>query len=242
MQIKIAMWSGPRNISTAMMRSFENRSDTEVVDEPFYAYYLKESGSPHPMAAEVLASQSQDYMTVVKQLTEVGGEASIQYQKQMTHHLGADEDLSWTAELINCFLIRDPAEVIASYTQSRGVCSAQDIGIIRQWQIYQQVQALTGQALPIVDANDVLQNPERILTALCAKIGIPFQPKMLSWPPGSRRSDGVWHPHWYASVKASTGFAAYVAKTVSLDTQQREVYAAVKPYYAELYARRIQGA
>jgi hypothetical protein len=241
MQIKIAMWSGPRNISTAMMRSFENRPDTEVVDEPFYAYYLKESGSPHPMAAEVLASQSQDFMTVVKQLKETRGAAKIQYQKQMTHHLGADEDLSWAAELINCFLIRDPAEVIASYTQSRGVCSAEDIGIVRQWQIYQQVQGLTGQALPIVDANDVLQNPERILKALCAKMGIPFHPNMLSWPPGIRSSDGVWHPHWYASVKASTGFAPYVAKSVSLNTQQQGVYAEVAPYYAELYARRIQG-
>jgi hypothetical protein len=242
MPLKIAMWSGPRNISTAMMRSFENRPDTEVVDEPFYAYYLRESGSPHPMAEEILASQSQDYNTVVKQLTDTGGAATIQYQKHMTHHLGADEDLSWTAGLINCFLIRNPAEVIASYTQSRGVCSAHDIGIIRQWQIYQQVLALTGQALPIVDANDVLQNPELILRALCTKIGIPFHTNMLAWPPGTRSSDGVWHPHWYASVKASTGFAPYAAKSVTLNTQQQHVYAEVKPYYAELYARRIQGA
>ena len=233
------MWSGPRNISTAMMRSWENRSDTGVVDEPFYAFYLSQTQSPHPCFEDVLQSQSHNYEQVVNELTKNACKSKIQYQKHMTHHMLPGLDLTWTKELQHCFLIRDPAEVVNSYTNSRGVCSVEDIGIKRQFELYQEISQASGQDIPIVDSNDVLKDPENTLRLLCEKLSVPFMPAMLNWPKGSRASDGVWAKHWYESVENSTGFAPYSEKQIQLNDEQLEVVNQVQPFYQQLYDKRI---
>jgi hypothetical protein len=235
----MAMWSGPRNISTAMMRSWENRNDTEVVDEPFYAFYLNKTRSPHPCFDEVLQSQSDSYEQVTSELTKEVCNSNIQYQKHMTHHMLEGIDLSWTKALKHCFLIRSPAQVVNSYTNSRGVCSVEDIGIKRQFELYQEIGQISGQDIPIIDSNDVLKDPERILRLLCDKLGVEFMPSMLNWPQGSRTSDGVWAKHWYKNVNDSSGFAPYSAKHVQLNDEQLAVVKQVEPFYQQLYAKRI---
>lgn len=231
MTTRIAMWSGPRNISTAMMRSWENRPDCSVVDEPFYAYYLNETQSPHPLFEEVIASQSSNYDTVSNALSSDPCPTKLQYQKHMTHHMLDNADLQWTANLKHCFLIRDPHQVVNSYFNSRGVCSAEDIGIIRQAQLFQDISGISGQRIPVVDSNSVLNNPEKILSKLCEALDIPFEPNMLSWPQGSRDSDGVWAKHWYHSVNLSTGFAQPETKALNLTDQQLSVVEEVMPAY-----------
>ena len=236
---RIAMWSGPRNISTAMMRSWENRSDTQVVDEPFYGFYLNKTRSPHPCFDEVLQSQSVHYEDVTSELVNGECTTKVQYQKQMTHHMLSGVDLNWVKGLQHCFLIRDPAEVVNSYTNSRGVCSVEDIGIKRQFELYQEISQASGQDIPIVDSNDVLKDPENTLRLLCEKLSVPFMPAMLNWPKGSRASDGVWAKHWYESVENSTGFAPYSEKQIQLNDEQLEVVNQVQPFYQQLYDKRI---
>lgn len=237
---RIAMWSGPRNISTAMMRSWENRPDTEVQDEPFYACYLAATQSPHPCFDEILRSQSKDFPVVAAKMSSQPFDAKIQYQKHMTHHMLADIALDWTAGLSHCFLIRDPVQVVNSYTQSRGICTATDIGIIRQAELYQQISAICGQDIPVLDSNDVLKNPEKMLTLLCEKLEVPFDRAMLSWPTGRRESDGVWASHWYHSVEQSTGFATYEEKTLSLTSNQQAVVDEVMPSYRLLAEHKLR--
>ena len=234
------MWSGPRNISTAMMRSWEYRSDTQVVDEPFYAFYLNKTRSPHPCFEEVLPSQSDNYSQVVSGLTKDACNGKIQYQKHMTHHMLEGIDLTWVKELQHCFLIRSPAQVVNSYTNSRGVCLVADIGIKRQFELYQDISQISGQDIPIIDSNDVLKSPERILRLLCEKLGVSFMPTMLNWPQGSRISDGVWAKHWYKSVDNSSGFSPYSAKHLRLNDNQLSVVNQVQPFYQQLYNKRIR--
>ena len=236
---RIAMWSGPRNISTAMLRSWENRPDTQVVDEPFYAFYLNKTRSPHPCFEAVLQSQSDNYEQVVSELTQTACKSQVQYQKHMTHHMLTGTDLSWVKKLQHCFLIRSPAQVVNSYTRSRGVCSAEDIGIQRQFELYQDICEISGQDIPILDSNDVLKNPEGILKLLCEKLGVAFMPEMLNWPPGSRTSDGVWAKHWYKNVDNSSGFAPYSAKQLRLNDAQLSVVNQVQPFYEQLYKKRM---
>ena len=236
---RIAMWSGPRNISTAMMRSWENRSDTGVVDEPFYAFYLHQTRSPHPCFDEVLKSQSVYYEQVASELTEGVCSSNVQYQKHMTHHMLEGSNLNWVKELQHCFLIRDPAQVVNSYSNSRGVCSAEDIGIQRQFELYQNITQISGQDIPIIDSNDVLKNPEKVLKLLCNRLGVSFMPAMLKWPQGSRKSDGVWAKHWYKNVEKSCGFGPYAAKSLQLNDAQLSVVNQVQPFYEQLYAKRI---
>lgn len=240
MTMRIAMWSGPRNISTAMMRSWENRADTQVVDEPFYAYYLRQTQSPHPCFDEILASQSSDYEQVTRELCSGACDSPLQYQKHMTHHMLEGVDMRWTSELTHCFLIRDPAQVVNSYTNSRGVCNAADIGIIRQAELYKEISQLTGQDIPIIDSNDVLANPQGILSKLCERLQIPFAEAMLAWPEGKRSSDGVWASHWYHSVELSTGFSRVTSKAFALNQAQNEVVEQVMPYFKYLHEKRIR--
>ncbi|MDM7859087.1 HAD family hydrolase [Alteromonas sp. ASW11-36] len=236
---RIAMWSGPRNISTAMMRSFENRPDCTVLDEPFYAYYLSQTQSPHPMFDEVVASQPVDYAEVAEAMSSGHCLSPLQYQKQMTHHMLPGCDLTWTVNLQHCFLIRDPAEVINSYTNARGICTSDDIGIIRQFELYETISALSGQNIPVVDCKDVLQNPQVMLPKICQALGIAFEPNMLAWPQGRRDSDGVWAEHWYASVEQSTGFSPRVVAEVTLNNVQRSLAVKLQPYYEKLKAKAI---
>ncbi|TRX55261.1 hypothetical protein FNN08_10945 [Thalassomonas sp. M1454] len=233
------MWSGPRNISTAMMRSWENRSDTQVIDEPFYAYYLANTTVPHPMQESILLSQPIKWPSVVEQLTETPP-TEIFYQKHMTHHMLDDIDLTWTKDLSHCFLIRDPLHVVNSYVKKMPtVCSA-DIGIARQYQLYQQLCEISGQQIPIIDGKDVLLNPRGILSKLCAELGIEFSERMLSWPKGARESDGVWAEHWYENVENSTCFAEFVEPKINLTEEQKAVADANRDYYLELFNQRIK--
>jgi hypothetical protein len=205
--VRIAMWSGPRNISTALMRSWGNRPDTFVCDEPFYAHYLHATGRQHPGAEEVIASGETDWRKVVAQLigTLPGGKR-IFYQKQMTHHLLPEIDRLWLAKVTNCFLIRDPREVIVSYIKKNNDPTLEDIGFVQQAEIFDWVRMHSGTIPAVIDARDVLENPRRILGLLCERIGVEFTDSMLSWPPGLRETDGIWAKHWYGEVATSTTF------------------------------------
>jgi hypothetical protein len=205
--VRIAMWSGPRNISTAMMRSWGNRPDTVVCDEPFYAHYLQKTGREHPGAAEVIASGEKDWRTVVKRLTgDVANGKFIFYQKQMTHHLLPEIERDWLGAVTNCFLIRDPADVIVSYIKKNNDPTVEDLGFLQQVEIFDWVRAHTGTIPPVIDARDVLEEPEGILRLLCDSAGVAFSDAMLSWPPGLRETDGIWAKHWYGEVAVSTAF------------------------------------
>jgi hypothetical protein len=232
------MWSGPRNISTAMMRAWENRSDTVVVDEPFYAAYLARtpgSRGDHPGRDDVLASQPTDPAEVVAALAApLPSGVEVQYVKHMTHHLLPEDDLAWARPLRNVLLIRTPDEVVASYLRSREVCEPEDIGILQQERLLDELGEM-----PIVDAADFLRDPESSLSWLCDGLGIAFTDQMLSWPAGPRESDGVWAPHWYDAVWASTGFDPYHPRGVHLDARGESVVEAVLPAYERMYAQRL---
>ncbi|GAA0573460.1 hypothetical protein [Caenispirillum bisanense] len=240
--LRIAMWSGPRNISTAMMRAWENRPDTVVVDEPFYAAYLAATGIDHPGRAEVLASQPTDWREVARQVADepLPDGATVFYQKHMTHHMLPQIGLEWMDGLRHAFLIRDPREVVASYTQKRADCELADIGVVRQAELFDRVADRLGAAPPVVDGRDVLTDPRGVLGALCAALGVPFLDAMLAWPAGRRASDGVWAPHWYASVEASTGFGPPPPPASPLPPQYARVAEAAMPWYERLHAHRLR--
>jgi hypothetical protein len=231
------MWSGPRNISTAMMRAWENRPDTVVVDEPFYAAYLHRTGLDHPGRDDVIASQPTDPGHVVAGLLAPLPEGrTVHYAKHMTHHLHPDDDLSWAREFRNVLLIRDPAEVVASYVKARAACEPEDIGLLQQVRLLD----LLDEQPPVVDAADFLRDPETHLMWLCDWLGIPFTDRMLTWPSGPRDSDGVWAPHWYAAVWTSTGFAAHRPRAVDLSPHDAAVAEACRPVYDRLHALRVR--
>ena len=230
MTVRIAMWSGPRNLSTATMRSWENRPDTVVVDEPLYAYYLASTRLDHPGRDEVVASQPTDWRTVVRPLTEAAlpAPAAIQYQKHMTHHVLPDVDLETLAPLRHAFLIRDPLRVLASYARVREEPTLADLGLPQQVALFRRFGG------PVIDADDLLRDPETTLRRLCGALDVPFDPAMLSWPAGPRASDGVWAPHWYAGVEASTGFGPYRDTPADLPEHLAPLAEACRPYYEEL--------
>ena len=239
--LRIAMWSGPRNISTAMMRSFENRPDTEVVDEPFYAAYLARTGLDHPMRDAVLASQPTDWRTVVDSLTGAAPlGAPVFYQKHMTHHMLPEFDLAWSAACRNVFLIRHPARVLASYVEKREAAELADIGVVRQQDLFEREADRLGHAPPVIDSADVLRAPGPALAVLCAAIGLPFREEMLAWPAGRRASDGVWAPAWYDQVERSTGFQPRPEGPLpDLPDALRRVADAAEPHYAALARWRL---
>ncbi len=238
--VRVAMWSGPRNISTAMMRAFENRADTVVVDEPLYAGYLARTGIDHPSREAVIASQPTDLAEVVAELSAplpVGRQ--VHYAKHMAHHVSRDMDLDWTLRFSNVVLIRDPVEVVASYVRARATCEPDDIGL-RQQQWLLELWEGRGIEVPIIDASDFLRSPEAHLRWLCDWLEIPFSVSMLSWPPGPRPSDGVWAPHWYDAVWSSTGFEPWRDRDTTLSKHDSIVAEACRPIYAALHAQRVQ--
>ncbi len=240
MTTRLAVWSGPRNISTALMRSWENRPDTAVVDEPLYAYYLARTGIDHPAREEVIASQSTDLAVVTAALLgPAPGGAAIFYQKHMTLHLLEDTDRQWISKLRNVLVIRDPAEVVASYRRTRMDVVAADIGVEQQHRLYGDLAAEQAPP-PVIDAEDFLRQPEAYLRWLCDWLGVEFDPAMLSWPAGPRDTDGVWAPYWYASVLASTGFEPWRERTIDLDDRSATVVDSVRPSYDDLRSRRIR--
>jgi hypothetical protein len=240
--IRIAMWSGPRNISTAMMRSFENRDDTAVVDEPFYAAFLAATGIEHPVRAEVLASMAQDWRDVVSQiLGPVPGGAPIFYQKHMTHHMIEGVGRDWMAACRNAFLIRAPEDVLASYTQKRAEVTLDDIGFVQQRELFEREADRLGHAPPVIASDDVLADPRAVLTALCAALDIPFSQKMLSWPAGKRGTDGVWGAVWYEAVEKSTGFARpREAAHPILSDEYHRIADVARPHYERLAAFKLK--
>jgi hypothetical protein len=238
---RIAMWSGPRNISTAMMRAWENRPDTAVHDEPFYAYYLLHTGIDHPGRDEVIAACEGDWRKVVTQLTgPVPDGKQVYYQKHMTQHMVGDIDWSWMLEMTNCFLIREPARVIASFSKVMGDITLEQVGFSKQAALFDYVRQHTGETPPVLDARDVLTNPHGMLAALCERIDVPFTEAMLSWPAGSRPTDGVWAPYWYASVEQSTGFMPYKPAGREVPANLGHLLDEAEPLYKQMAQYRIQ--
>ena len=228
--VRIAMWSGPRTLSTATMRAWEHRADTVVVDEPLYAYYLHRTGLDHPGRDEVLASQPTDWREVVAELTQGPVPAAISYQKHMTHHVLLEVDLDALAGLRHAFLVRDPRRLLASYARVREQPTLADLGLEQQVALFRRFGG------PVVDAADLLRDPERELRRLCEGLDVPFDPAMLAWPAGPRPSDGVWAPYWYASVEASTGFGPYRDEPTDLPAHLEELAARCQPSYDEMRA------
>jgi hypothetical protein len=238
--VRVAMWSGPRNISTAIMRAFENRPDAVVVDEPLYAAYLARTGIDHPARDDVLSSQPTDVETAIAGLCEpLPPGRYVHYAKHMAHHVSRDMDLGWTLRFRNVLLTRDPVEVVASYVRARETCEPDDIGLPQQERLLEFWDA-NGVDVPILDARDFLGAPEGYLRWLCDWLGIPFTERMLSWPPGPRESDGVWAPHWYAAVWASTGFEPWRRRAARLAEHDAAVVEVCRPIYDALRARRVR--
>ena len=233
--MRIAMWSGPRNISTAMMRAWENRGDCTVSDEPLYAAYLAATGLDHPGREDVIAAGDTDWRRVAAALIgPIPGGQPIWYQKHMSHHLLPGMAHDWIWSLRNVLLIRDPAEVVSSYLKSRATVTPEDIGLLQQGQLFDEIVERTGVAPPVLDAGDFLRAPETHLSALCAWLGIDFTERMLHWPAGPRDSDGIWAPHWYDAVWKSTGFEPWQAREVHLEGEGARVAEACRPVYERL--------
>ena len=239
MTVRIAGWSGPRNISTAMMRSWDSRPDCAVVDEPFYACYLLESGADHPMRDDIIASQPMTRAGVVDGLS-VQSAVAIQYEKHMTHHMPRGVDLSWTRDLKHVFLIRSPERVIASYRQKMPSASADDIGIIRQRELFDEITAITGERPPVVDSLDILSNPAQILRQLCVALDVPWwEGAMTQWKVGSRPTDGVWAAHWYGAVESSTKFSLPPSSSPQLDETDRAMAEDMMVHYEAMAAFKL---
>ncbi len=240
--VRIAMWSGPRNISTAMMRSFGARADCAVTDEPFYAAYLAATGLLHPMRGEVIASQPADWRKVADAL--VGpppGDKPVWYQKHMTHHMLPGFGREWCDGLVNAFLIRAPEAVLASYSAKRDNFTIDEIGLPAQAELFDRAANRLGRAPPVVESQDVLTDPRGVLSELCAACGVPFDDAMLSWAPGQRATDGVWAPAWYDAVQRSTKFAAPRPEILfdELPDILKPLAAAARPIYDQLAAHKL---
>lgn len=240
--LTLAMWSGPRNISTAMMRSWENRPDCEVVDEPLYAHYLHHTGDPHPGADEVIADGDTDWRRVTQRLSAPPPSGcAIWFQKHMCQHLLPHIDREWIFALTNVLLIRPPEQVVASYLRARGTVSAEEIGVPQQVELFDRLSERNGEPPIVIDAPEFLANPGGQLKALCARLGIPWFDSMLSWPTGPRDSDGVWARHWYHAVWASTGFESPKARSgVAFSASEQAVVDQCRPGYQRLQEHRLQ--
>jgi len=235
--LRIAAWSGPRNISTAMMRSWENRPDTMVFDEPFYAHYLQETGLTHPGFEEVLRHHQTDPIKIIDLITEQN-EFPVQYQKHMTHHLLPSVPRDWIGKMTNIFLIRHPREMLTSLLNQIPEPSIEETGLPQQLALFESL--CSGGKTPIVlEAKDILQDPCGVLTTLCKRLGIPFYDEMLTWPTGKRPSDGIWAQHWYASVEASSCFAPWKPKDENVPAKLEALCLECEDIYAQLRAHKM---
>ena len=239
--VRIAMWSGPRNLSTAMMRSFGSRADTAVSDEPFYGAYLRTTRDPQPMADEVMASMDCDWSSVARTMTgPPPGGAPIWYQKHMAHHMVgpiAHDDLPG---LRHAFLIRDPAKVVASYSAKRIAVRSEHLGTAKQVEYFDREADRLGHAPPVIDSADVLRDPAGTLSLFCSALAIAWDPAMLSWQPGLRDTDGVWAAHWYDAVARSSGFGSPDERTPALDAEEQAVADACRPDYDYLSRQALR--
>ena len=229
------MWSGPRTISTALMRAWGNRPDTVVVDEPLYGFYLARSSTAHPGRDEIIASMPSGWQEVVDQLCSgpLPPGKTVYYQKHMTHHVLPEVDRGALRGLRHAFLIRDPRQLLASYARVRGEPVLADLGLAQQLEIFRLFGG------PVVDAADVLRQPQATLEALCDALGVRFDPAMLSWPPGPRPTDGVWARYWYDGVWKSTGFGPYRDGVTDLPPALEPLAQQCRPFYDEMCAQRL---
>lgn len=238
--LRLAMWSGPRNISTAMMRAWGNRPDTFVCDEPLYAHYLKVTGRRHRGADEVIAAGETNVQKVIDWLTgPVPWGKRIFFQKHMTHHLLADVPRDWMRGLTHCFLIRDPNEMLTSFIKHVADPTLVDTGYPQQVEILNLVRQWTGSVPPVLDSKDVLDNPRKMLGLLCDRVGVEFTDRMLSWDPGIRETDGVWAKHWYKEVETTTSFKPYAPKAEKLPSEFAGLLEDCDRYYQQLYVHRL---
>lgn len=240
--MRIAMWSGPRNLSTAMMYSFGARSDFAVWDEPYYGAYLAASGADHPMRKKIIAAQNIDPDRVATALLDTipGGKPHF-YFKHMTHHMLPGFDRSWLSDVSNVFLIRHPARVIASYVKKRESPKLTDLGFAMQAEILDQVTSLGRRAI-VIDSQFIRANPGSAMRALCAALGLGFESAMLNWPPGGHAEDGVWAPHWYGAVHKSTGFAGAEGPLPVLSGKYEHLTEQALPIYEKMLALAIGNA
>ncbi len=232
----IAMWSGPRNLSTAMMYAFAARGDCAVVDEPFYAAYLAKTGLDHPMRDEILVAQPQDPTAVVERLLgPVPAQKRHFYQKHMAQHMIPGIPRDWVLDVVNVFLIRHPARVAASFSAKYDNPTLADIGFVQQVELYEQLVA-EGLSPVVIDSADIRRDPSTMLQRLCAAIGLDWTPAMLTWPRGGHPDDGVWAAHWYGAVHDSTGFAPAEGPPPALDGPRATLAEAAMPAYERLRA------
>ncbi len=235
---RICLWSSPRNLSTALMYSFAQRPDTRVFDEPLYAHYLKTTGADHPGKEEILQEQENDGNTVVRELILSPAEKPVMFFKQMTHHL-VQLTKDFLKETINIIYIRNPSQIISSYSVVRPDVTQADIGIQMQWELYQYLAEKDKPAI-VLDSGELLKHPEKVLTGLCEAIGIPFYHEMLSWTAGAKPEDGIWAKYWYSNVHKSTGFAKQETSNRELPQHLQALYAESKQYYDLLYQHSIK--
>ena len=234
------MWSGPRNISTAMMRSWESRTDTFVIDEPFYAHYLSVTNANHPGRDEIIQDGETDQSIVSKGLiSDTDDSCSIYFQKHMTHHMIPSVDREWMKEVINCFLIRNPKDMILSYTKVNSNLSMHLLGLEEQYELFEYVTKINGRAPPVVDSKDILMDPRKTLSLLCEKVGVIFSEEMLSWSKGVRDTDGIWAKYWYKNVINSTGFNIYREKDDDVPSKYLGLYNESIKIYDELAKYKI---
>tara|TARA_R110002096_G_scaffold24713_18_gene77808 strand:- start:6072 stop:6776 length:705 start_codon:yes stop_codon:yes gene_type:complete len=234
------MWSGPRNLSTALMYSFAARGDCAVWDEPFYAPYLAVSGRPHPMAAEIIATHEADPARVSARCKgPIPQEQRLFYQKQMPHHMLPEFDLTFMSACTNVFLIRHPARVIASYARKMESAELADIGFAAQAELFEREANRLGRAPIVIDCFDIRADPKAALGKLCKAIGIPFSDRMLTWPAGGHVNDGIWARHWYGAVHRSTGFEAVEGPVPGLTGPYAALAEAAMPYYSSLERHKI---
>ena len=234
------MWSGPRNISTALMRSWESRSDTFVIDEPFYAHYLSVTNVDHPGRDEIVQSGETDQSVVSKGLiSDIDDSCSIYFQKHMTHHMIPSVGREWMKDVVNCFLIRDPKDMILSYTKVNSNLSMHLLGLEDQYELFEYVTKINGRAPTVVDSKDILLDPRETLRLLCEKLGVIFSEEMLSWSKGVRDTDGIWSKYWYDNVINSTGFNTYTEKNEVIRDEYLQLYEDCLKIYEKLSKHKI---
>ena len=236
----IAMWSGPRNLSTALMRSFENRTDTAVIDEPFYAHFLKQTNLNHPGRNEIISTLDSNWDNIVLKITgPIPQNKSIWYQKHMAQHNLEGCDINWIKSFHNCILIRDPKYVIPSYNKEYSLSDEKLLGYSQQLDLIRILEDEEGITPPIFDATDILEKPEQALKKICISVGIRFSQKMLKWPKGKRKSDGIWAKYWYRNVENSSGFQPFQKKNIIIDKKLIPLYDKCLADYNSMYEKRI---
>ena len=227
------MWSGPRNLSTALMRSFENRNDTKVWDEPLYAYYLKETKKDHPLNEKIIQTYETNIKKLINSISSINNDKEIFYQKHMTHHILKNTPLDWINGGINCFLIRNPKDVLLSYIEKNNLENSDDIGFPMQLKLFNLVKRFGSNAI-VINATDLSTKPKKVLRMLCKNINIAFSEKMLFWPKGKRETDGLWGKIWYKNVQESSNFNELKENNLNIPKKYKKIYEECLEIYNEL--------